>query len=131
MRKLLCRCCNYKKGHFYLRSLNKQLHAEPVFKTYSALVPVDVSFLFSEEVQKSTPPSPMLGAGAVAAAAAAEVAKRVPKFKPPPAPRVVCPKPLTTRKTWLMQHKALGRLLKIRCLYFTCRCGVREETTTQ
>lgn len=63
-----------------------------VIKAYSALVPDDVSFLFSEEVLKSTPPSPILGAGTVVGAA--ELAKRVPKFKPPPAPRVVCPKPL-------------------------------------
>lgn len=67
-----------------------------VIKAYSALVPDDVSFLLSEEVLKSTPPSPTLGAGAVVGAV--EVAKRVPKFKPPPAPRVVCPKPLNTSK---------------------------------
>lgn len=67
-----------------------------VFKAYSALVPDDVSFLFSEEVLKSTPPSPTLGAGAVVGAV--ELAKKVPKFKPPPAPRVVCPKPLNTNK---------------------------------
>lgn len=65
--------------------------------------------MFSEEVQKSTPPSPILGTGAVAAV---EVAKRVPKFNPTPAPRVVCPKPLTTRKMWSLQHKGLGLLLK-------------------
>lgn len=54
--------------------------------TYCALVPHDVSLLFSEEVLKSTPPKPILGAGA--AGTAVEVANREPNVKPPP-PRVV------------------------------------------
>ena len=54
--------------------------------TYCALVPDDVSLLFSEEVLKSTPPKPRLGAGA--ADTAVEVANREPNVKPPP-PRVV------------------------------------------
>lgn len=57
-----------------------------VRRTYCALFPDDVSLLFSEEVLKSTPPSPILGAGA--ADTAVEVAKREPKVKPPPTPRL-------------------------------------------
>lgn len=56
-----------------------------VRRTYCALTPDDVSLLFSEEVLKSTPPSPILGAGAVDTAV--EVAKREPKVNPPPTPR--------------------------------------------
>lgn len=56
--------------------------------TYCAFAPDDVSLLFSEEVLKSTPPKPILGAGA--AGAAVEVANREPNVKPPPTPpRVV------------------------------------------
>lgn len=50
------------------------------------MVPDDVALLFSEEALKSTPPRPMLGAGA--ADAAVEEAKRDPKVNPTP-PRVV------------------------------------------
>lgn len=58
-----------------------------VSRTYCALAPDDVSLLFSEEVLKSTPPRPILGAGA--ADDAVEVASREPNDNPPPAPRVV------------------------------------------
>lgn len=54
-----------------------------------------MSLLFSEEVLKSTPPRPILGAGAVDAAV--EVPSKEPNVSPPPAPRVVCPKPGTQR----------------------------------
>lgn len=54
--------------------------------TYCALAPDDVLLLFSEEVLKSTPPKPTLGAGAVDTAV--EVAKREPNVNPPP-PRAV------------------------------------------
>lgn len=81
-----------------------------VIKTYSALVPDDVSLLFSEDVLKSTPPSPTLGAGAVVAAL--EVARREPKFKPPPAPRVVCPKPLNTSKMLVNTPQSTGTFSK-------------------
>lgn len=90
----------------YLLFYDNKPHVVLVIKTYSALVPDDVSLLFSEDVLKSIPPSPILGAGAVVAAV--EVAKRVPKLKPPPAPRGACPKPLNTSKCWLRHHKALG-----------------------
>lgn len=56
-------------------------------RTYCALTPDDVSLLFSEEVLKSTPPSPILGAGA--ADTAVEVANRELNVSPPPPPRVV------------------------------------------
>lgn len=56
-----------------------------VSKTYCALAP-DVSLLFSEEVLKSTPPKPILGAGA--ADTVVEVDNREPSVNPPP-PRVV------------------------------------------
>lgn len=59
-----------------------------VSRPYCALAPDDVSLLFSEEVLKSTPPRPILGAGA-AADAAVEVASRELNDNPPPAPRVV------------------------------------------
>lgn len=81
-----------------------------IIKTYSALVPDDVSLLFSEDVLKSTPPSPILGAGAVVAAV--EVAKREPKFKPPPAPRVACPKPLNTSKMLVNEPESIGDFTK-------------------
>lgn len=58
-----------------------------VSRTYCALAPDDVSLLFSEEVLKSTPPRPILGAGA--ADDAVEVASREQNDNPPPAPRVV------------------------------------------
>lgn len=51
------------------------------------MAPDDVSLLLSEEVLKSTPPRPILGAGA--ADVAVEVAKREPNVNPPPPPRVV------------------------------------------
>lgn len=51
-------------------------------KTYCALAPEDVSLLFSEEVLKSTPPSPILGAGATGAAV--EVVNSEPRVSPPP-----------------------------------------------
>lgn len=81
-----------------------------VIKTYSALVPEDVSLLFSEDVLKSTPPSPILGAGAVVAAVAG--AKREPKFIPPTAPRVVCPKPLNTSKTLVNTPQSIETFTK-------------------
>lgn len=59
-----------------------------VSRTYCALAPDDVSLLFSEEVLKSTPPRPTLGAGA--ADTAVEVANSEPNVNPPPPPpRVV------------------------------------------
>lgn len=51
------------------------------------MVPDDVSLLLSEEVLKSTPPRPILGAGA--ADTAVEVANSEPNVNPPPPPRVV------------------------------------------
>lgn len=54
-------------------------------RSYCALAPDDASLLFSDEVLKSTPPSPILGAGAVDAAV--EVANKEPNVNPPP-PRV-------------------------------------------
>lgn len=86
----------YEHLHLLLYFCNNEPSVVLVVKTYSALVPEDASLLFSEDVLKSTPPSPILGAGAVVAAV--EVAKREPKFKPPAAPRVVCPKPLNISK---------------------------------
>lgn len=53
-----------------------------VSRTYCALAPDDVSLLLSEEVLKSTPPRPILGAGATDTAVGA--AKREPKVNPPP-----------------------------------------------
>lgn len=47
----------------------------------------EVSLLLSEEVLKSTPPRPILGAGA--ADTAVEAANREPKVNPLPSPRVV------------------------------------------
>lgn len=46
-----------------------------------------MSLLFSDDVLKSTPPKPRLGAGA--AGAAVEGAKRELNVNPPPPPRVV------------------------------------------
>lgn len=91
-------------------SFNEKSHVVRVIKAYSALVPDDVSVLFSEEVLKSTPPSPILGAGAIMGAV--EVAKSVPKFKPPPAPRVVCPKPLNTSKTQVNASQSIMNMTK-------------------
>lgn len=54
---------------------------------YCALAPDDVLLLFSEEVLKSTPPRPILGAGA-ADTADVEV-DREPNINPLPAPREV------------------------------------------
>ncbi len=67
-----------------------------VSRTYCALAPDDVLLLFSEEALKSTPPKPILGAGAADTAVGA--ANREPNVNPPPPPRVVCPKPATTRR---------------------------------
>lgn len=67
-----------------------------VSMTYCALAPDDVSLLLSEEVLKSTPPRPTLGAGADDTAV--EDANREPNVNPPPPPRVVRPKPATPRK---------------------------------
>lgn len=53
-----------------------------VSRTYFALAPDDVSLLFSEDVLKSTPPRPRLGAGATANAV--EEANREPNVNPPP-----------------------------------------------
>lgn len=50
------------------------------------MVPDEASLLLSEEVLKSTPPRPILGAGA--ADAAVEVANSDPKVSPVPPPRV-------------------------------------------
>lgn len=50
------------------------------------MVPDDVSLLLSEEVLKSTPPKPTLGAGATDTAV--EVDSREPNVRPAP-PRVV------------------------------------------
>lgn len=94
----------------YLLLNDNELHVVLVIKTYSALVPDDVSLLFSEDVLKSIPPSPILGAGAVVAAV--EVAKREPKFKPPPAPRVVCPKPLNTSIMLVNIPQSIGTFTK-------------------
>lgn len=58
-----------------------------VIRTYCALAPDDVSLLLSEEVLKSTPPRPTLGAGATDDAA--DVAKSEPKVNPAPPPRLV------------------------------------------
>lgn len=55
--------------------------------TYCALAPDDVSLLFSEEVLKSTPPRPILGAGATDTDV--EGASREPNVNPPPPPSVV------------------------------------------
>lgn len=52
-----------------------------------ALVPDEASLLFSEEVLKSTPPRPILGAGA--ADAAVEVPDKEPKVSIVPPPRAV------------------------------------------
>lgn len=57
-----------------------------VSRTYFALAPDDGSLLLSEEVVKSTPPRPILGAGA--ADMAVDEANRDPSVNPPP-PRVV------------------------------------------
>lgn len=54
--------------------------------TYCALAPEDVSLLFSDDVLKSTPPNPILGAGADDTDA--EVDNKEPSVSPPP-PRVV------------------------------------------
>lgn len=62
--------------------------------TYCALAPEDVSLLFSEEVLKSTPPRPILGAAA-GTVDAVDVASREPNVNPPAPPRVVCPNPAT------------------------------------
>lgn len=94
----------------YFLSFNRQPHVVLVIKPYSTLAPDDVSFLFSEDVLKSTPPSPILGAGAVVAAA--DVAKRVPNFNPPPAPRGVCPKPLNTSKMWIKAPQSIVTITK-------------------
>lgn len=67
-----------------------------ISSTYCALAPDDVSLLLSEEVLKSTPPRPILGAGA--ADTAVEAANREPNVNPPPPPRVVGPKPATPSK---------------------------------
>lgn len=56
-----------------------------------ALAPDDASLLFSEDVLKSTPPRPILGAAATVGAADVS---REPKFNPPAPPRVVCPNPV-------------------------------------
>lgn len=50
------------------------------------MAPEDALLLLSEEVLKSTPPRPILMAGAEDTA---EVAKREPKVNPPPPPRLV------------------------------------------
>lgn len=57
-----------------------------------ALAPDDASLLFSEEVLKSTPPRPILGAAATVDAV--DVASREPKVNPPAPPRVLCPNPV-------------------------------------
>lgn len=62
--------------------------------TYWALAPDEASLLFSEEVLKSTPPRPILGAAA-AAVDAVDVASREPNVNPPVPPRVDCPNPAT------------------------------------
>lgn len=54
--------------------------------TYWALAPDEVSLFFSEEALKSTPPKPILGAGA--AVAAVEVLNKELNVNPPPPPRV-------------------------------------------
>lgn len=63
-------------------------------RTYCALAPDDVSLLLSDDVLKSTPPRPMLGA-AGATDDAVDVDNREPNVNPPAPPRVVCPKPAT------------------------------------
>lgn len=56
--------------------------------THCAVAPDDVSLLFSDEVLKSTPPRPTLGAGAADTAVGA--VSREPSINPPaPPPRVV------------------------------------------
>lgn len=61
--------------------------------THCGLAPDDLSLFFSEEVLKSTPPSPRLGAVEIAV----EVETREPNVNPPE-PRVVWAKPGNTHK---------------------------------
>lgn len=56
----------------------------------SGLVPDNLSVFFSEEVLKSTPPRPRLGAGAEVVAR--EVETKPPRLRGPP--KVDCPKPV-------------------------------------
>lgn len=56
-------------------------------KTYCAFAPDDESLLFSEEVLKSTPPRPTLGARA--AETVVDGANREPNVNPAPPPSVV------------------------------------------
>lgn len=61
-------------------------------ETHSGRVPDNLSFFFSDEVLKSTPPKPTLRAGATGAVAATDEDKP-PKVRPPP--RADCPRPET------------------------------------
>lgn len=81
--------------HIFLLAVTFKLEYPTQTGTYCALAPDDASLLFSEDVLKSTPPRPILGA---AATVGATDVSREPKFNPPAPPRVVCPNPATAGK---------------------------------